>query len=225
MFFFVLQRWFWVTWFLKWQLFPLLINNFLSLIHHCSAAFGVKTFTYAEHLASSCTMWTQLSGQTQPRCLWSFSVGEMSQWQRLHCVSRLKVWKFETSMEVSKCNKWICVICGAPLNSQTAFSGKWWKLSSFFGIRTKINKPSKGTNSAAHYSWSLLYQWLKVHPPVPLYNLCFGVTKPIQEGWVDSRELKHLRLLMLTCQKCSALSVLVGIFGFLCTAQLIQEEL
>lgn len=156
MFFFVLQRWFWVTWFLKWQLFPLLINNFLSLIHHCSAAFGVKTFTYAEHLASSCTMWTQLSGQTQPRCLWSFSVGEMSQWQRLHCVSRLKVWKFETSMEVSKCNKWICVICGAPLNSQTAFSGKWWKLSSFFGIRTKINKPSKGTNSAAHYSWSLL---------------------------------------------------------------------
>lgn len=156
MFFFVLQRWFWVTWFLKWQLFPLLINNFLSLIHHCSAAFGVKTFTYAEHLASSCTMWTQLSGQTQPRCLWSFSVGEMSQWQRLHCVSRLKVWKFETSMEVSKCNKWICVICGAPLNSQTAFSGKWLKLSSFFGIRTKINKPSKGTNSAAHYSWSLL---------------------------------------------------------------------
>lgn len=156
MFFFVLQRWFWVTWFLKWQLFPLLINNFLSLIHHCSAAFRVKTFTYAEHLASSCTMWTQLSGQTQPRCLWSFSVGEMSQWQRLHCVSRLKVWKFETSMEVSKCNKWICVICGAPLNSQTAFSGKWWKLSSFFGIRTKINKPSKGTNSAAHYSWSLL---------------------------------------------------------------------
>lgn len=54
-----------------------------------------------------------------------------------------------------------------------------------------------------------------MHPPDPLHNLCFRVTKPIQEGWVDSRVFKHLKLLVLTCQKCSALSVLVRIFGIL----------
>lgn len=80
----------------------LLIKSFLSLIHLCSAAFRVKNCTYAEHLASSCTVWTRLTGQTtqMPTVLFSWGGEPMTKVTLRFKIESMKVWNFHESKQI-----------------------------------------------------------------------------------------------------------------------------